>query len=117
MQYFLEPITKHYADFQGRATRTQYWLFFLIAFAINIVLSILEAFLFGSGLLSGLFFLAILVPSLALTARRLHDMGQSGWWQLLMLIPFLGALAILVMCCLPSQPDNRYGSQPEPQVA
>ena len=77
----------NYAVFDGRATRSEYWWFYLFVFIINIVLEV-AAELAGDGdfvasLVSLAFSLAILVPSLALAARRLHDVNRSGWWQLI----------------------------------
>ncbi|MDP3125664.1 MAG: DUF805 domain-containing protein, partial [Thiobacillus sp.] len=66
------------------------------------------------GLLSGLYSLAILIPSLAVTVRRLHDTGRTGWWLLIGLIPLIGAIVLLVFMLLDSQPgDNEYGASPK----
>ena len=111
--YFLNPIKHHYADFKGRTTRTGYWMFYLFLFLINIGLSIIEGLLFnGMAFLSTIFILGTLIPHIAITARRLHDAGFSGWFQLLVLIPILGWIALIVMLCLQSKPDNQYGPSP-----
>jgi uncharacterized membrane protein YhaH (DUF805 family) len=66
------------------------------------------------GLLSGLYSLAILIPSLAVTVRRLHDTDRTGWWLLIGMIPLIGAIVLLVFMLLDSQPgDNQYGAHPK----
>jgi uncharacterized membrane protein YhaH (DUF805 family) len=68
----------------------------------------------GGGIFTVLFMLAIIIPSLSLCARRLHDTGRSGWWQLLVLIPYLGSLILLVFCIIESEPGtNQYGDNPQ----
>lgn len=111
--YFLNPIKNHYADFKGRVTRTEYWMFYLFLFLINIGLGIIEGLLLGgAAFLTSIFILATLIPHIAITARRLHDAGFSGWFQLLLLIPVLGWIAVIVMLCLETKPDNKYGPSP-----
>jgi uncharacterized membrane protein YhaH (DUF805 family) len=99
VQWYLEVLRK-YAQFEGRAHRTEFWLFVLVNVAISLALGILDAILgtrgdFG-GLLQGVYGLAVLIPSLAVGARRLHDIGRSGWWQLLLLIPLVGLIILIV---------------------
>ncbi|MFY8041399.1 MAG: DUF805 domain-containing protein [Rhodoferax sp.] len=79
-----------YADFSGRATRSEYWWFFLFTVLVSIALSMI------SPLISGLFSLGTLLPSIAAAARRLHDTGRSGWWQLIVLVPLVGIIVIIV---------------------
>lgn len=72
----------------------------------------------GIGLLGGIYTLAVLIPGLAVTIRRLHDTGRSGWWFLIILIPILGPIVLLVFMVLDSQPtDNNYGPNPKSAIA
>ena len=100
--YFLDVFTKHYVDFAGRATRTQFWLFVLFNFIISLVLYWLAGKVFGFSIVYFVYSLAALLPSLAIAVRRLHDIGRSGWWILLALIPVIN-LVLLVFYLLPSK--------------
>lgn len=118
MNWYLEPLKK-YATFTGRSRRKEYWMFMLFNFLISFALGLVDGILFSSeiGILSTIYSLFILVPSIALTVRRLHDIGKSGWWCLIGLIPVIGAIVLLVFACFDSQPgDNEYGPNPK-QVA
>ena len=79
-----------YADFSGRASRSEYWWFFLFIILVGAIISTL------SNKLGGVFYLATLLPSLAAATRRLHDTSRSGWWQLVCLIPVIGLIVLLV---------------------
>ena len=103
-----------YAEFSGRARRKEYWMFCLFNILAGIVIGIVDTVLGAGGLLGGLYNLAVLVPSLAVTARRLHDTDRSGWMMLIALIPLVGAIVLLVFMCLDSKPgDNRFGANPK----
>ena len=115
MHWYLEVLRK-YATFSGRARRKEYWMFALINILIMLGLTIVEGTsgVTDGGVLSALYSLAVVIPSIAVTVRRLHDTGRSGWWILLPLIPVLGAFVLLVFTCLDSEPDtNRYGANPK----
>lgn len=114
---YIEVIQK-YAVFDGRAKRTEFWLFILIHVIISIILSVLDTVILGSNIgdiqiLPTLYGLAVLVPSLAVGCRRLHDSGKSGWLQLIYLIPLIGWIIMIVLFVLPSGDDNKYGPRPE----
>ena len=112
MNWYL-GVLKKYADFSGRARRKEFWMFVLINFVIVLILSALDMAL-GIGLLSALYSLAVLVPSIAVGARRLHDTGRTGWWQLIGLIPFIGILVLIIFFVMDSNPgDNQYGPNPK----
>lgn len=119
MSWYLE-VLKKYAVFSGRARRKEYWYFALFNAIFAIVLGLVDSvtglfdFETGLGLLSGLYSLAVLIPSLSVAVRRLHDTGRSGWWLLIALIPFIGALVLLVFMLFDSDPnDNEYGPNPK----
>ncbi len=112
MEWYVK-VLKNYVGFEGRARRQEYWMFVLIHFIICLVLSTLEWIAFLPGLLTGLYGLAVLLPSLAVTVRRLHDVGKSGWWILISLIPIIGAIILIVYMCDPSEEsENQYGASP-----
>lgn len=111
MEYFLGAYKK-YADFTGRARRKEFWMFVLFYFIVAIVLGIIDSII-GFQLLGMLFSLGSLIPSLAIGARRLHDTGRSGWWQLLYLIPLIGLIIMIVFLVQDSHPDNEYGPNPK----
>jgi len=119
MDWFLAALKK-YAVFEGRARRREFWFFVLFVLIIEIVLNIVDRFTgtynaeYGAGLLCGIFMLAVLIPSLAVGARRLHDTGRSGWWLLIGLVPIIGAIVLIVFYVMDSQPGtNAYGPNPK----
>ena len=123
MSWYLEVLQK-YAVFDGRARRKEYWMFFLINLLISIVLIAIDGLIgplnpqAGVGLLQGLYSLAVLIPSIAVTVRRLHDTGRSGWWILIALVPFIGGIVLLVFMVFDSEPGvNEYGPNPKGQEA
>ena len=95
MEYFINPIKNHYVDFEGKVTRKPFWMFMLISTIISIVLTIIGGIV-QLPIIGSIFSLAILLPSLAIGARRLHDINKSGWWQLLWLIPIIGWIILIV---------------------
>jgi uncharacterized membrane protein YhaH (DUF805 family) len=105
MNYYIEAFKK-YAEFSGRATRKEFWMFVLFHVIVFAVLSFIDSFIGGENLniLSGLYGLAALVPSIAIAIRRLHDTNRSGWWLLIGLVPFIGAIVLLVFYVLPTAP-------------
>lgn len=118
MNWYLS-VLKNYAKFDGRARRKEYWMFSLFHFiAIILCLIVDDALNFisydlGLGILSTIYILATFIPALAVTIRRLHDTGRSGWWYLIAFVPF-GGFALLVLCCFDSQAeDNKYGPNPK----
>ena len=117
MNWYLE-VLKKYAVFSGRARRKEYWMFFLFNIIIAIVLGILEGIFGLSGILTTLYFLAVLIPGIAVSIRRLHDSGRSGWWLLIGFIPVVGAVVLLIFMVLDSKPgENQYGANPKTETA
>ena len=99
---------KNYINFNGRATRAEYWWWFLFVVVTGVVLGTIDS-ITGIGALQNIFNLATLIPGLALGARRLHDIGKSGWWQLLWFAIIVGWIIMIVWYCKPgNQPGNKY---------
>lgn len=117
MNWFLKCI-RQYADFKGRARRTEYWMFTLVCSIISYGLQIIAPFcgdaqLIISGFLM-IFGLVLLVPSFAVAVRRLHDVGKSGWFYLIVLIPIIGMIWLFVLFCTDSQyGENKWGPNPK----
>lgn len=105
---------RHYATFRGRATRSQFWLFTLFLYVLVFVGLLIDDAMGTiddkAALFTGLIFTAHLLPYLAVTVRRLHDVDKSGWWMLISFVPLVGLVAMLVFLCSPSTPGpNRFG--------
>ena len=120
MNYYIDCLTKKYACFSGRARRQEFWLFVLFDIIASFVVGCIGGFLAGAtgvtafAYLGLIYFLAVLLPRFCVFVRRMHDIGKSGWWWLIALIPFIGWIILVVFCCLDSQPgDNKYGSNPK----
>ena len=119
MNWFTTALKK-YAVFSGRSRRSEYWYFVLFYLLIYIVLAIADGATgsfdskSGIGLFTGIFSLAMLIPSLSVTVRRLHDTDRTGWWILITLIPLIGAIVLLVFLLQDSNADaNRFGPNPK----
>jgi uncharacterized membrane protein YhaH (DUF805 family) len=115
MHWYLE-VLKKYTLFTGRARRSEYWYFVLVSFVITLVLGIVDAILrkmVGMGPLGMLYGLAVLVPSIAVAIRRLHDTDRSGWWLLLALVPLVGLVLIVFLAQDSMASTNRYGQNPK----
>lgn len=121
----IKSVFSKYADFSGRATRSEYWYFYLFNFLVVMVyyIALFAMLVSGSrdssaaGYLSVMFIIYALVmtiPSLAVTVRRLHDTGHSGWWIFLNLIPVIGSIVLFIWFITDSYPDtNEYGDNPK----
>ena len=107
MEYFVDAFKKAF-DFQGRANRTQYWMFFLVYFIITFIL---EAVMMRGGqnlgpivgFILAIWFLVLFIPSLSIAVRRLRDAGKSPWWVLIVFLPVIGWIWLIILLCLPSK--------------
>jgi uncharacterized membrane protein YhaH (DUF805 family) len=121
MNWYMDCLKK-YAVFSGRARRKEYWMFTLFNLLIGFVIGFVQGFM---GMASGSFWawpaivysLAVLIPAIAVTVRRLHDTNRSGAWMFIVLVPFLGALALLWFMVQEGTPgNNNYGPNPKSPV-
>jgi len=122
MNWYIK-VLKQYADFSGRARRKEFWMFALFNFLIALALALIMGFGTASKS-SGLatigiilyvgYALSIIIPSLAVCVRRLHDVGRSGWWYFINFVPFVGVIILLIWFCTDSQEgENKWGANPK----
>ncbi|MDO6761407.1 DUF805 domain-containing protein [Tamlana sp. 2_MG-2023] len=119
MNWYLK-VLKQYTDFNGRARRKEFWMFLLFNMIFAIVAMILDNVLgiamgeLGYGPIYGIYALFVLIPGIAVSVRRLHDIGKSGWWLLISLIPLIGGIWLLVLYCQDSEAgSNKWGPNPK----
>ena len=119
MEWYLK-VLKNYVGFSGRARRKEYWMFVLFNIIFAVVAMILDNMLglaskeYGYGPIYGLYALAVFLPGLAVSVRRLHDIGKSGWWLLIALIPLIGAIVLIIWDVREGdRGDNRFGPDPK----
>lgn len=121
MKWYVK-VLRQYADFGGRARRTEFWMFTLFSAIFSVVFAVIDPMAGLSlgqdptqpGVLRTIYTLAVLVPSLAVTVRRLHDIDHSGWWVLVGLIPVVGWVILLVWSCTDGTPEpNEWGPNPK----
>lgn len=113
MGYYFGCLRK-YATFTGRARRKEFWMFLLFSTIIAIVCRVLDSSLDTGMLIGNIYSIAILLPSFAVWCRRFHDIGKSGWWILISLVPIVGAILCIVYACKDSaQGENQYGPNPK----
>lgn len=118
IDWYKHVVFENYSNFEGRASRTEYWNFVLVNVGFMILINVLSGLLFYSthsvlfDSLIRLYALAIFIPALAVSIRRLHDIGKSGFWVLLVIIPVVGVLSLLFLHVLDSDKAiNQYGSK------
>ncbi len=102
---------KNYVVFEGRARRKEFWFFVLVSFILGIIVQMMDAILGTHQTLNGLLNLALLFPSLAVGARRLHDTNRSGWWQLLILT-IIGIIPLIIWWASDTKRENNPWGQP-----
>ncbi|MBN8202994.1 MULTISPECIES: DUF805 domain-containing protein [Bacillaceae] len=121
MNAFIKVLKESF-NFSGRSRRKDYWMFILFTFVISIILTVIEMALGleiteDIGILTTLFSVIMIIPSLSVTVRRLHDTGKSGWWILISLIPLIGGIIILIFTLMDSEPgSNKYGPNPKKAI-
>jgi uncharacterized membrane protein YhaH (DUF805 family) len=104
-------VLENYANFSGRANRPQYWWFTLTAIIISVVLQVLTNAASIFGLIAVIYSLAVLIPSIALAVRRLHDINKSGWWLLITFIPIIGFIILIVWAATRgTEGENDHGA-------
>jgi len=102
---------------EGRASRPEYWWFHLGAWIIMVIAAIISG-IAGTWIIYALAAIVLILPSLAVLIRRLHDTDRSGWWYWIMILPFVGGIVIIVFMLLASdEGDNKYGPNPHGSVA
>ncbi len=113
MNWYLKVLGQ-YADFSGRARRKEYWMFVLFNVIFAMIAASIDGILGTNSAISGLYSLAVFIPSLAVGVRRLHDIGKSGLMILVGLIPLIGWIWLIVLFVTEGHPeDNQYGSNPK----
>lgn len=119
MEWYIKAI-KQYADFEGRARRTEYWMFFLINLIFSLIASLTDIAMgtfsaeAGIGTFGTIYSAFILIPNIAVMVRRLHDTGKSAWMLLVLVIPFLGVFYLVYLLTIDSEPGtNRFGPNPK----
>ena len=112
MNYYLD-VLKKYAVFSGRASRKEFWMYILFNVIIGIVLAAVGPFIGDKNMvIYTIYMLAVIVPTIAVEVRRLHDIGKSGWWWFIALVPAIGGIWLIVLLATGSQQaDNKYGSK------
>jgi uncharacterized membrane protein YhaH (DUF805 family) len=126
MNWFIECITKNYANFSGRAGRKEYWMYYLFYALFIFILVIASAVICAMMEMDSLAtqhvvifivicaYLALFIPSLAVLVRRLHDINKSGWWCLISFVPYVGFIILFIFTLLDSTPGrNQYGENPK----
>lgn len=121
MEWYLKVVRDNYANFVGRARRQEYWMFTLFNLIAYVVLVVVGRMLFGKGFMgdipSAIYSLALLIPSIAVSIRRLHDTDRSGWWLLLAFIPLANIALLVFMCFEGTRGSNRFGNDPKAQIS
>ena len=117
IQQAVKTVLASYAKFEGRSSRSEFW-WWALAYMLAFIAAYLVGGVVGAGeLLANLLALALLVPNVALSVRRFHDIGKSGWWCLIFIIPLVGLIALIYFFTKASEGPNQYGEGPQPPAA
>jgi len=112
-----KTVLQNYAKFEGRSGRPEYWWWVVAYLVAALVVGIVGQAAAAVSLLSNILALALFIPSIAVGVRRFHDIGKSGWWLLIGIIPIVGWIAVIYFAAQPSQGSNQFGEGPQPLVA
>jgi len=112
MGYFIDALKK-YAEFNGRARRKEYWMFYLMYIVVVIVATIIDTAIIQLPATIIIVVLGLIIPTLSITVRRLHDTGRSGWMFFISFVPVVGGLVFLIFMLQDSREDNEYGPNPK----
>lgn len=113
MEWYLK-VLRQFADFNGRARRQEYWMFVLFNFVFSFVVGFVDGIIGTGGILGGLYMLVVFIPGIAVSVRRLHDVGKSGWMMLVALIPLVGFIWLIVLMATEGEyKENQYGPNPK----
>ena len=105
---------QRFSDFSGRSRRSEYWYFVLFNMLVAIGLFLVDSMIWGYPILYFLYAVAVIVPSIAVAVRRMHDIGKSGWWLLITFVPFVGGIILLVFLATDGIPGpNQWGNNPK----
>ena len=120
MNWYLQVMKSNYANFSGRARRKEYWMYtlfnILIVMALLLVMVVLDAAILSSVLI--LYYIGIIIPSIAVGVRRLHDVDKSGWWTLINFVPIIGGIWFLILMVTEGKSlENIYGKNPKVSIA
>jgi uncharacterized membrane protein YhaH (DUF805 family) len=106
----VSTVLKNYAVFRGRASRPEFWWYYLVYAIVAIIIGIIDGAIGANNILVAIYVLALFLPTLAVIFRRLHDSDKRGWWVLIQLIPIVGTIVLLVFLVSKGTPgDNRFG--------
>lgn len=119
LSIFREVVSGKYAQFTGRASRGEFWKYVLVVFIINLIFTLLQNLLGALSIayyivmgLNAIIMLGLLLPSLAVSVRRMHDIGKGGGWIFINLVPLIGSIWFLVLTIKEGEGDNRFGPPP-----
>jgi uncharacterized membrane protein YhaH (DUF805 family) len=113
-EWYVDAIKNHYFDFNGRSRRSAYWFFVLLNAIVTIVVAVIDIVVGTYPIIYYVYALAIFLPNLGLSVRRLHDVDKSGWWILISLIPIVGIIWFIILAATDSTSgENRFGANPK----
>lgn len=113
MEWYLK-VLRQYADFSGRARRKEYWMFVFMNLLISFLISTIDYWLFGMTIISSIYVIAVIIPSIAVAVRRIQDTGRNGFWVLVAFVPLIGTIWVLILLLQDSEPNsNAYGPNPK----